>query len=139
MNSARGLHSESAAELADVVRIMNSYYSNLIEGHNTRPQDIESALAGAEIDPERRPLALEAKAHVEVQRMIDGLELDQTKSLYDAIRYDDEKVPLSEIVKPTNFPGLDIAPANLELQEFEYDTLGGGKYRFYCSVSRFPE
>jgi chromosome partitioning protein len=49
-------------------------------------------------------------------------ELDQTKSLYDAIRYDDEKVPLSEIIKPTNFPGLDIIPANLELQEFEYDT-----------------
>ncbi|CAN7753129.1 plasmid partitioning protein RepA [Mesorhizobium sp. LjNodule214] len=49
-------------------------------------------------------------------------ELDQTKSLYDAIRYDDEKVPLSEIIKPTNFPDLDIVPANLELQEFEYDT-----------------
>ncbi|MBS7708101.1 Fic family protein [Chelatococcus asaccharovorans] len=68
----RGLHPESAAELADLVRVMNSYYSNLIEGHNTRPKDIEMALAGAEIDPERRPLALEAKAHVEVQRMIDG-------------------------------------------------------------------
>ncbi|MER8575774.1 plasmid partitioning protein RepA [Mesorhizobium sp. M1409] len=49
-------------------------------------------------------------------------ELDQTKSLYDAIRYDEERVPLSEIIKPTNFPGLDIVPANLELQEFEYDT-----------------
>ncbi|RUW68549.1 plasmid partitioning protein RepA [Mesorhizobium sp. M2A.F.Ca.ET.067.02.1.1] len=49
-------------------------------------------------------------------------ELDQAKSLYDAIRYDDERVPLSEIIKPTNFPGLDIVPANLELQEFEYDT-----------------
>lgn len=49
-------------------------------------------------------------------------ELDQTKSLYDAIRYDDERVPLSEIIRPTNFPGLDIVPANLELQEFEYDT-----------------
>ena len=67
----RGLHPESAAELADLVRVMNSYYSNLIEGHNTRPKDIEMALAGAEIDPERRPLALEAKAHVEVQRVID--------------------------------------------------------------------
>ncbi|MER8671204.1 plasmid partitioning protein RepA [Mesorhizobium sp. M1156] len=49
-------------------------------------------------------------------------ELDQTKSLYDAIRYDDEKISLSEIIRPTNFPGLDIVPANLELQEFEYDT-----------------
>ena len=71
----RGLHPEAAAELADLVRVMNSYYSNLIEGHNTRPRDIERALTGAEVDPERRPLALEAKAHVEVQRMIDGLAL----------------------------------------------------------------
>ncbi|MBB6469089.1 chromosome partitioning protein [Aminobacter lissarensis] len=49
-------------------------------------------------------------------------ELDQTKSLYDAIRYDNERKLLSEIIQPTNFPGLDIVPASLELQEFEYDT-----------------
>lgn len=72
-NLGRGLHPESAAELAELVRMMNSYYSNLIEGHNTRPRDIERALAGAELEPEHRPLALEAKAHVDVQRMIDGL------------------------------------------------------------------
>ncbi|UUP18302.1 hypothetical protein NTH_02782 [Nitratireductor thuwali] len=71
----QALHPESAAELAELVRVMNSYYSNLIEGHNTRPRDIEMALAGAEIDPQRRPLALEAKAHVEVQRVIDRLAL----------------------------------------------------------------
>jgi len=49
-------------------------------------------------------------------------ELDQIKSIYDAIRYDAEKVPISAIIQKTNFPGLDIVPANLELQEFEYDT-----------------
>ncbi|MBK3745021.1 plasmid partitioning protein RepA [Paraburkholderia aspalathi] len=49
-------------------------------------------------------------------------ELDQTPSIYDAIRYDADRKPLSEIIQPTNFPGLDIVPANLELQEFEYDT-----------------
>lgn len=68
-----GLHPESASELADLVRVMNCYYSNLIEGHNTRPGDIEAALNGLEVEPERRPLALEAKAHVIVQREIDGL------------------------------------------------------------------
>ena len=31
----------------------NCYYSNLIEGHNTRPRDIERALAGAELEAER--------------------------------------------------------------------------------------
>ncbi len=49
-------------------------------------------------------------------------ELDQSPSLYEAIRYDEERRSLLDIIQPTNFPGLDIVPANLELQEFEYDT-----------------
>src|SRR5690606_7129587 len=40
------LHPRTAAHLAALVRIMNTYYSNLIEGHDTRPRDIEPALAG---------------------------------------------------------------------------------------------
>jgi Fic family protein len=72
-NLGRGLHPDSALELAEFVRVMNCYYSNLIEGHKTRPRDIEKALAGAELDVATRPLALEAKAHVSVQRQIDAL------------------------------------------------------------------
>ncbi len=49
-------------------------------------------------------------------------ELDKNPSLYEALRYDDERKPISEVIRPTNFPGLDIVPANLELQEYEYDT-----------------
>lgn len=49
-------------------------------------------------------------------------ELDKNPSLYDCIRYDDERKPIAEVILPTNFPGLDIIPANLELQEYEYDT-----------------
>lgn len=49
-------------------------------------------------------------------------EIDQNESLYEALRYDEERKPLSELVKKTNFPGLDIVPANLDLQEYEYDT-----------------
>src|SRR5476649_1655867 len=49
-------------------------------------------------------------------------ELDKNPSLYDAIRYDEQKRPIAEIIRKTNFPGLDIVPANLELQEYEYDT-----------------
>ncbi len=69
----QGLHNKSALELSDLVRVMNCYYSNLIEGHNTRPKDIENALAGAEVEEATRPLALEAKAHVIVQREIDKM------------------------------------------------------------------
>lgn len=49
-------------------------------------------------------------------------ELDQNPSLYDTIRYDSERKPITDIILETNFPGLDIIPANLELQEYEYDT-----------------
>lgn len=49
-------------------------------------------------------------------------ELDQVPSLYDAIRYDENRASIVDIIRPTNFPGLDIIPANLDLQEYEYDT-----------------
>jgi chromosome partitioning protein len=42
--------------------------------------------------------------------------------LYAAIRYDDKRRTLREIIRPTYFTGIDIVPANLELQEFEHDT-----------------
>lgn len=49
-------------------------------------------------------------------------ELDRNLSYYDSLRYDDERKHLSEVIRKTNFPLLDIVPANLELQEYEYDT-----------------
>jgi Fic family protein len=68
------LHPRTAANLASLVRIMNAYYSNLIEGHNTRPKDIERALAGNLDENEgRRNLQLEAAAHVRVQAEVDGM------------------------------------------------------------------
>jgi Fic family protein len=72
----KALHPQTAANLADVVRQMNTYYSNLIEGHNTRPKDIERALAG-DFDPDdqRRNLQIEAAAHVRVQREVDRMAL----------------------------------------------------------------
>ena len=68
----QALHPRTAANLAGLVRIMNSYYSNLIEGHNTRPREIERALAGRfDADQERRNLQIEAAAHVRVQAVVD--------------------------------------------------------------------
>jgi hypothetical protein len=40
------LHPRTAANLAELVRVVNTYYSHLIEGHDTRPKNIERALAG---------------------------------------------------------------------------------------------
>ena len=59
--------------IGDLVRSMNCYYSNLIEGHNTHPREIDSALADRySNDPQRHSLQREAIAHIEVQRMIDA-------------------------------------------------------------------
>lgn len=68
------LHPRTAASLAALVRIMNAYYSNLIEGHNTLPREIARALAGEfDVDETRRNLQLEAAAHVRVQAEVDRL------------------------------------------------------------------
>lgn len=68
------LHPRTATSLTDLVRMMNCYYSNLIEGHNTTPRDIERALIG-DLDTEegRRNLQVEARAHIRVQQKIDQL------------------------------------------------------------------
>ena len=66
------LHPVVRQSLGDLARSMNCYYSNLIEGHDTLPREIDKALAGDfSKDPGERSLQLEAKAHVEVQQMID--------------------------------------------------------------------
>ncbi len=67
------LHPRTAASLASLVRVMNCYYSNLIEGHNTQPRDIERALADElDADEARRNLQIEARAHIRLQEIIDA-------------------------------------------------------------------
>lgn len=75
----RSLHPRTASNLAELVRIMNTYYSNLIEGHDTRPRDIERALAGEfDSDEGRRNLQIEAVAHVRVQTAVDRMAAEET-------------------------------------------------------------
>ena len=68
----RSLPPSLLASLATLVRAMNCYYSNLIEGHDTHPVDIERALKeGYSKDPRKRDLQTEARAHIAVQQWID--------------------------------------------------------------------
>lgn len=68
--------------VSSLVRSMNCYYSNLIEGHNTHPRDIEKALQeDFSKNKEKRNLQLEAKAHIHVQRMIDKGDLWQINNV----------------------------------------------------------
>jgi Fic family protein len=69
----RSLPSPLLASLAGLVRAMNCYYSNLIEGHDTHPVDIERALKNDySTDAYKRDLQLEARAHIAVQEWIDS-------------------------------------------------------------------
>lgn len=61
------------AGLAGLVRTVTCYYSNMIEGHDTHPVDIERALKNDfSADPAKRDLQLEATARFAVQGWIDG-------------------------------------------------------------------
>jgi len=72
--------------LSDLVRSMNCYYSNLIEGHDTHPVDIERALNDDySNDPDKRDLQLEARAHITVQKWIDEGGLDGRAATTDGI------------------------------------------------------
>ena len=59
--------------LAEALRLTNSYYSQLIEGHFTSPADIERALTGSLLaDPASRNLQIENTAHIETQREMEA-------------------------------------------------------------------
>jgi Fic family protein len=72
--------------IGDLVRSMNCYYSNLIEGHDTHPRDIDRALSdNYSSDAQKRALQLEAVAHIAVQWLIDhneDLHIEPTRPDY---------------------------------------------------------
>lgn len=68
----RNLPARTLVDMAAMVRLMNSYYSNRIDGNSTRPRDIKRALAGDfDADPGRRAQQQEHAAHVRLQEEID--------------------------------------------------------------------
>ncbi|WP_018404074.1 Fic family protein [Marinobacter gelidimuriae] len=65
---------------ADTIRchmaVINSYYSNLIEGNRTLPHEIRAAQRGHySDDPVKRDHQIESVAHIRVQKWIEGQEL----------------------------------------------------------------
>jgi Fic family protein len=67
------VHPVTHRGVVELVRKMNSYYSNLIEGHNTHPVDIDRAMReDFSKDPAKRARQLESKAHIEVQKCIES-------------------------------------------------------------------
>lgn len=75
------LHPITRRAIANFLRPMNSYYSNLIEGHDTHPIDIAKALQGDySKDKLKRDLQQEAKAHIVLHEAI-GFDLQSDNSI----------------------------------------------------------
>lgn len=112
--------------LATLVRSMNCYYSNLIEGHDTHPVDIERALEDDySADPEKRNLQLEAKAHIAVQTWIDDGGLSDrattTNGLRELHRRFCEHLPdeLLWVAHPRTGEKLPVLPGGLRRHDVE--------------------
>jgi Fic family protein len=106
--------------LSDLVRSMNCYYSNLIEGHDTHPIDIERALKqDYSGDPKKRDLQLEAKAHIAVQKWIDTGGLPNAATRTDSIReihrrfYDEMPADLCFVENPDTKERVPVVPGEL--------------------------
>lgn len=68
---SEAMHPVTCAAVAELLRPMNSYYSNLIEGHDTHPLDIDKALRNELVkDKKQRDLQQEAVAHIAVHRQV---------------------------------------------------------------------
>lgn len=49
-------------------------------------------------------------------------DIGENETLYGAIRYHGSRRDLSDLIRQTYFPGLDLIPGNLELMEFEHES-----------------
>ena len=68
------------------------------------------------------------------------IDISENQTLYGAIRYDEHRRPITDIIRSTYFAGLDLIPGNIELQEFEHDTprmlAGGRRDLFITRISK---
>jgi Fic family protein len=121
----RSLPPSLLTSLADLVRSMNCYYSNLIEGHDTHPVDIDRALKNDySEDAHKRDLQIEARAHITVEQWIDrgglkgGLAF-KAESICEIHRRFCELLPedLLWIEDPTTKENVRLAPGELRRRD----------------------
>lgn len=68
-----GVHPAALEGVRALLRTVNCYYSNLIEGHDTHPVDIERAMRKEyAVGSHARDLQVEAVAHIEVQERLEA-------------------------------------------------------------------
>ncbi len=70
------------------------------------------------------------------------LDVGENETIYGAIRYDDDRREMPEIVRGTYIPNLHVVPGQLELMEFEHETpkalmtRAGGESLFFARIGQ---
>ena len=50
------------------------------------------------------------------------VDIGSNETIYAALRYDENRRPIRDIIRKTYFEGIDLIPGNLEVMEYEHDT-----------------
>lgn len=50
------------------------------------------------------------------------IDIGPNETIYAALRYDEDRRPLKQVIRETYFEGLHLIPGNLEVMEYEHDT-----------------
>jgi len=125
---SNALHPITRQAIVRLVEPMNSYYSNLIEGHHTHPLDIERALrSDYSAEPKKHLLQLESYAHIEVHReMKEKLAAEQDCNVYTAafLQWIHERFYLKmpeelRRMRSKEGPYIDIVPGQIRVTEIE--------------------
>jgi len=112
---------QTQESVSELVRTMNCYYSNRLEGHPTTPREIDSALQESySDDPVKRDLQYEARSHISTQKKIDtGVLNDEnpaSKNFLTSIHYDFcKELPKDMLVvtNPDNGKKIDVVPGKI--------------------------
>jgi len=122
------LHPVTARGLAATLRVMNSYYSHLIEGHQTRPAELEAALR-RDFGPERRRGEIQwlHAAHLRTQESMEEIMLNSKPDITNPV-----------FLQALHREFYDALPPKLRtLPEQEHGIIEPGAWReFNVSVSR---
>lgn len=115
-------HAGTRERLSEVVRSMNSYYSNLIEGQSTHPLNIDRALKKDFSDEpaiaQRQRIAM---AHIDAEKELEPLAADETRalssaflqrahaSLYGRLALEDRRTENDRVVEPGAWRREDVS------------------------------
>lgn len=116
----RGVHPDTLATLRELVRSMNSYYSNRIEGQGTHPHNIERALRhNFSEQPHIARLQRIAVAHIEAERDLEqrlaainprssSLAIAAHEALYSRLAAADRTTTEGQVIAPGRLRTADV-------------------------------